>query len=284
MKFLFSFSLIALLLFGAAAAQDVSFPNYTGYVNDFANVIDIQTRQKIESVCTELEKTTGAELAVVTVKTVSPLDSKTYSVKLFEKWGIGKKAVPAGRQGKDNGILFLLAVEDRRVEIEVGYGLEGIVNDAQAGQILDENVIPFLKKNQSPEAMLAGATALANRIEKGYTEEKTGKKEEQGKGSLLPYVLIIIVLILFISLFTRNKGAHVVGGVLGAIFGYIFMQSIIGAIIGAIIGFLFGLSGGGIMRGGMGGFGGGWGGGGGGGGFGGFGGGRSGGGGAGRSF
>jgi len=274
MKFLFSFSLIALFLFGAAVAQDVSFPNYTGYVNDFANVIDSQTRQKIESVCTELEKATGAELAVVTVKTTEHLDSKTYAVKLFEKWGIGKK-------GKDNGILFLLAVEDRRVEIEVGYGLEGIVNDAQAGQILDEHVIPFLKKSQHSEAMLAGADALANRIEKGYTEEKTGKKEEPGKGSLLPYVLIIIFLVLFISLFTRNKGAHVVGGVLGAVFGYIYMQSIIGAIIGAIIGFLFGMSGGGIMRGGMGGFGGG---GGGGGGFGGFGGGRSGGGGAGRSY
>jgi len=274
MKYLFSSSLIALLLFGAAQAADISFPNYTGFVNDFANVIDNQSRQKIEAVCTELEKTTGAELAVVTIKTTEPLDSKTYAVKLFEKWGIGKKAVPAGRQGKDNGILLLLAVDDRRVEIEVGYGLEGIVNDAQAGQILDESVVPYLKKNQSSEAMLAGATALANRIEKGET---AGKIEKTETGSFLPYVLVIIFLVLFLSLFTRNKGGHMVGGILGAIFGYIYMQSIIGAIIGAVIGFLFGMSGGGIMRGGMGGFGGG-------GGFGGFGGGRSGGGGSGRSF
>jgi len=255
------------------------FPKYSGYVNDYAGIIDSESRDKIESVCEELKSATKAELAVVVVKTVEPLDSKTYAVKLFENWKIGEK-------GLDNGVLLLLAVKERRVEVEVGYGLEGVLNDSRVGQILDESVIPSFKKGKFSEGLVLGSLAISKRIKDTYDGKI--KREEDTAKFLSP---IIIVVFIFLSLIVMVfmaffKFSGFLGGVLGGIFGYFFIGDLQGAIIGFIFGLIFGLGG---FRGGF--FGGGFGGGGfsggsfgGGGGFSGFGGGRSGGGGSGRGF
>ena len=261
------FFILFLLLFSFANAAELKLPDYHGFVNDFAGVIDRQTVQKVNSICSDLKKSTGAELAVVTVKNTSPLDSKTYAVKLLEKWGIGEK-------GKDNGVLFLISIEDRRVEIEVGYGLEGTITDAQAGEILDQYVIPSLKKSQTSEAVFLGAGAIAKKIGAGSVEREKPQTQTPATDGGFMYILIVIGIIVVISLVTRAGFSHFLGGVLGAIAGYYYINGIVGIIVGALVGFLFGTSV--IMFGGWGG--------GGGGGFGGFGGGRSGGGGAGRDW
>ncbi|KAF0132685.1 MAG: hypothetical protein FD145_1597 [Candidatus Saganbacteria bacterium] len=279
MKFLYSFSIIFLLFFSPAYGLEPAFPNYSGYVNDFSNVIEPATEQKIDAVCRELKNATGAELAVITVNTTKPLDPKTYAVNLFKKWGIGQK-------GKDNGILLLLAISERRVEIEVGYGLEGAINDAQAGEIIDAKMIQPLSKGDYSTAMLNGASATAKRIIDKYN----GVESKQSQGDSSPdlyFILILVLMILPIILFKFGFG-KATSVILGGALGYYFIGGMAGIIIGAVVAFLLG-SGGGIMKGGSfggGGFGGGFGGGGfsGGGGFGGFGGGRSGGGGSGRSF
>jgi len=127
----------ALCILSSALAQE--FPKPAGFVNDFAKVIDSATRGKLEELAKDLESKTSAEMAIVTIQTSAPLDPKMYAVKLFEKWGIGKK-------GKDNGVLMLAAMKERRVEIEVGYGLEGTLTDQFCGQVLDEFVIPYFKE------------------------------------------------------------------------------------------------------------------------------------------
>jgi len=264
-------------------AKEPVYPDYKGFVNDFAGVIDASTRQKMEGLCQALEKKTSAELAIVAVNTVEPLDSKEYAVKLFEKWKIGKK-------GKDNGILILLAMEEKRIEIEVGYGLEGVIPDAQAGGILDKYAVPFFKEGKFGEGLYSTATALADRIAKDAGRELDAQyRPVTPKASGMPFnfdnftFLSVIAIIIFTALSAFFSGliAGIVGGLIGAVFGFI-LAGPIGAIIGAIIGFVlsyakFPKSG----RFSGGGFGGGWSGGGG---FGGFGGGRSGGGGAGRSW
>lgn len=277
--------LFLLVLAGGALAAEPVYPNYSGFVNDYAGVIDAATKQKIESLCTALEKKTSAEMAIAVVKTVEPLDSKGYAVKLFEKWKIGKK-------GKDNGLLILLAMDERRVEIEVGYGLEGVINDAKAGEILDKYVVPFFKQGNYGEGLYNGAAAIAEEISRSASQEMEAayapqpvKGGSSGGDTFFWIAMVAVIAVVMLSIFASGIASGLLGAVFGALFGFAFL-GVVGAIIGAIIGFVLSYiqtpgsrwSGGGWG----GGFGGGFGGGGGG--FGGFGGGSSGGGGAGRSW
>lgn len=143
------------------------FPKPVGYVNDFANIIPEKTRQDLESLCREVEQKTGAEIALVTVETVGDEHPDEYANKLFETWGIGKK-------GKDNGVLLFNAVKERRLRIEVGYGLEGILPDGIAGDILRDYVVPHYRKYHYGEGLLAGTRAIAGVIAKDAGIEITG--------------------------------------------------------------------------------------------------------------
>ena len=132
------------------------YPDATGYVMDTSGTLSSETKTTIEEGCRALEPL--AQVAVVTVKTTYPLTDEQYGIKLAEKLGVGHK-------GKDDGILFWVATEDRRVRIEVGRGAEAFMTDAKAGRILDEAVVPYLKQNQWDEGILAGFTAIKKEIE-----------------------------------------------------------------------------------------------------------------------
>ena len=249
-------------------AKEPAYPRYGGFVNDFAGVLGQEEKTKLETLCQKLEQKTGAEMAIVSVPSAAPLDTKEYAVKLFEKWKIGKK-------GKDNGLLVLLAMEEKRIEIEVGYGLEGVVNDAKAGEILDKYVIPYFREGKFGEGLYSGAVELATVI----AQEGQGQKAEQPQLKINPWIVVGIVAMIILNLFASGLAAGLFGALFGALWGF-FFAGIVGAVIGAIMGFVlsyFRFPGSGY-------FGGGWGGGGFGGGFGGFGGGGSGGGGSGRNW
>ncbi|MBU1026412.1 MAG: TPM domain-containing protein, partial [Candidatus Margulisbacteria bacterium] len=154
--------LLTLLLAGFSQAE-VKFPSPSGFVNDYAGILSTAQKQQLTSISNALKKNTGAELAVAVVKTVEPLDSKLYAVKLFEKWGIGKK-------GKDNGLLVLLAMDEKRIEIEVGYGLEGDIPDALAGRILDTYAIPYFKEGDFAKGLIETAKALSKAAAKEELE------------------------------------------------------------------------------------------------------------------
>jgi len=102
-----------------------------GFVNDYANVLSASEERQLVSMISEVRQKTGAEIAVVTIQSLEGNEIDDFSNRLFEKWGIGQK-------GKDNGLLFLAAMKDRKMRIEVGYGLEGAIPDAQAGRIRRE--------------------------------------------------------------------------------------------------------------------------------------------------
>jgi uncharacterized protein len=244
--------LLVLLLAGATAfAQD--FPAAAGYVNDFANVIAPNVAAQINAICQELQEKTGAELAVAAFASIGDEDPDEYANRLFEKWGIGKK-------GKDNGVLLFLTLGERKkVRIETGYGIEGILPDITAGRILDNYVIPEFRKGDYGAGLLAGVQAIAGVIAADAGVQITGAvrpkfRRQRSEGEFSP--LAIIILLVIIILLGRS-------GLLGPLL-------------------LSGMFGGGRGRDnwGGGGFGGGFGGGG----FGGFGGGGSGGGGASRSW
>ena len=136
-------------------AEDLPMPQ--GRVNDFAGVISQEYKEKISALIGELEVKTSTEIAVVTQKSIAPLDEFTYAQKLFDQWGIGKK-------GKDNGVLLLVAVEERAWRIHTGYGMEGILPDAKCGSIGRDLMVPYLKNNDYSQGIYAGVAELARVI------------------------------------------------------------------------------------------------------------------------
>jgi hypothetical protein len=123
------------------------------WVTDVPRALDAATVTQLNAMIDELERTTGAELAVVVVASLDGQSVEEFAEKLFKLWGIGKA-------GKDNGLLLLWSKGDRRVRIEVGYGLEGTIPDGKAGAILDTYVIPKFKAGQFDEGIIAGVAAV----------------------------------------------------------------------------------------------------------------------------
>jgi uncharacterized protein len=243
-------------------AEKVSdLPQPTDYVSDFAHVLSPEAIAKLDSVCTELDHSqANAQIAVVTVKNLDGEDTAEWSHELFSKWKLGA----ASGAGKDRGLLVLLAVDDHKRFIEVGYGLEGILNDAKVGDIGRE-MVPLLRANDYDGAVTLAVGAVAQVIAEDakvtLTDQPAVQEPVPVRHSSVNWVKVIIILIVILLYLFRVLGSWGLFGLWGmGLFGG-------------------GRGGGGGWGGGGGGFGGG-----GGGGFGGFGGGSSGGGGAGGSW
>src|SRR5512146_2349895 len=117
--------LMVLAIPALRAAEEPAIPPATGYVTDTAGILGEWTA-KTETICKEIEGQTGAEVAVLTVKTTAPLETQQYAQQVFDRWKIGKK-------GKDNGVLILVAVRDRKLWIATGYGVEGVLPGGKVG-------------------------------------------------------------------------------------------------------------------------------------------------------
>ena len=252
--------LSALVLLLATSMQPPP-PALTDTVNDFAHVIDANSRAELDRRIRAMRSATGDVLVVATVQTYQPYGSiEEYAVKMFENGGRG-----IGDKGKDNGLLIVVAVQDRRVKIEVGYDLEQFIPDGFAGETIREAIGPAFRQGQYGRGLVDGATRLINRIaeKRGVTipDVPVDRATRAARTRQFPSSLVfwIIVAIIILSRSIRQGRGRYWGGPWS------------------------GWTGGGFGGGGFGGggFGGGsFGGGGGGGGFGGFGGGGSGGGGA----
>jgi len=243
----------AFLFFTASAlAAGETFPKPAGAVNDFAGVIPAQYAGPMENLAREVLEKTGTAIVVATVKTVGDNDPNDYANRLYQAWGIGKK-------GEDKGILIFLAVKERRIRIETGYGVEGILPDGLVGEILDRHAIPWLKKGDYGQGLAEAMTAVSVVVAKAAGATLTGAQPPQRRQVRTERGLGIVQLVLLIL---------AAGFLLGTRQGRAMLPWLL----------LLLMSGGGGRRGGdgFGGFGGG--------GFGGFGGGSSGGGGAGRGF
>src|SRR5271157_5208939 len=181
--------LAALLLVVSATAQaeKINDIRAQGYVTDLAGVIDPATRQKIELMATEVEQKTGAQIAVVTVNSLEGQTREDYAVDLYKHLGIGTK-------GKDNGVLILIAPKERQYKIEVGYGLEPVINDARAGDVGRE-MVPDLRKGDYSAAALTGVTGVAQYIAADAGVQLTGLPQRKPRAPTretpwwLPFVL-----------------------------------------------------------------------------------------------
>lgn len=241
-----------------AMAQDVlPKPSVPRLVTDKGNVLSPEQREILERKLVALDDSTSNQIAIVTIPTLNDYPIEDYATKLFRDWGIGNKKT-------NNGVLILVAVEDRKVRIEVGYGLEGAIPDITTGDIIENDLKPNFKAGNYYRGLDEAVDALSKAAAGEYKVVRK-KNKDNGSGGGLAFIIILVVI--FVILGASGGGGGRGGGMVSRR-GYNLLP------------FLF-LGGGGSDRGGWGGGGsGGWGGGGGGGGFGGFGGGSSGGGGA----
>ena len=239
-------------------AESVKELKPTGYVNDFAHVIDQSTASQIEDICKQIDDKAHAQIAVVTINTLDGRDIESYAVDLFHQWGIGAKAT-------NRGVLILYAIRDRRARIEVGYGLEPILPDGKVGGFQRE-AVPLMRSGDYSQALLLVTVRVADVIASDAGVQIThaqprapAQPQNPPDGGLSIGGILVIIIVILIVLFTPLRTL---------LFWMLFSN-------------MFGGRRGGWGGGGFGGFGGG---GGGGGGFGGFGGGSSGGGGASSSW
>lgn len=145
----------ALIFLVAATLAAQTFPQATGYINDFAGVLSPEMKAQLEALATEVKQKTGAEVAVAIVKSLEGDAVESYANRLGEQWGVGDE--------NDRGALLLLAVQDRALRLEVGYGLEPILTDGMAGEVLDQ-VTPYLGRGDFDGGVRVGVARVAQII------------------------------------------------------------------------------------------------------------------------
>lgn len=243
-------------------AQDIpTRPNPPRLVNDYAGALSPEQKDILEQKLVALDDSTSNQITVVLIKSLNDYPIEDYAVKLFRSWGIGNKKT-------NNGVLVIAAIDDHKVRIEVGYGLEGAIPDITANSIIENDIVPSFKTENYYQGLNLATDDLSKAAAGEYhvARQRNNDDNNSGGGSLLGIIIIIVIIVIII----RSSGGRGGGGMMSRR-GYGGLGPFI---LGNMVGNSFG-------RGSSWGSGsGGWSSGGGGGGFGGFGGGSSGGGGA----
>lgn len=198
-----------------ASPQSSDLPTLTQPVNDFAGVVDSSSAAAMDRAIRALQVATGDVVVVVTVPTFAPYaDIREYAVKLFENHGLG-----IGQKGKENGLLLLLAVRDRKVWVEVGYGLEEFVTDGYSGETSREFMAPAFRRGAYGEGLTAGVTRLIGRIAQGRNvtlqdvpRPEPVRRTRQGGMPFWAIIIGIVLMMVISGLSSRGGPGLPLGG------------------------------------------------------------------------
>ncbi len=197
---------LLLLLLAAVSpgiAAEPAIPDPSGYVTDQAGVMG-EWAGKTDALCRDIERRTSSEIAVLTVKTTAPLETQQYAQTVFDRWKIGKK-------GKDNGVLVLLAVDDRRVWIATGYGVEGVLPDGRVGEIRDRLMVPLFRQQRYGEGIFVGVSSIGS-VLSGGAPAPPKHVSKRTHIPLLIYALLLVGLIVRGVLMGRSAAFRQRGG------------------------------------------------------------------------
>lgn len=204
---------ITLSAWALAHTSQSPLPAPTGHINDFAAVLDKDTVDQLETILRNFDARTGAQIAVVTVKTLDGRPIEEYANELYRGWGIGAKT----GENKDKGALLLIATEDRRSRLEVGYGLEGDLPDGLAGEIL-RRMRPSFRELKWSEGVTLGVRTLVDTLARKWDVSLdgiddryawSGKSEENDEGAAaLGVALTLFFLFLILRGFLREFGSR----------------------------------------------------------------------------
>jgi uncharacterized protein len=246
--------LLLALLFGGAAHAEVPVPPLAQRVTDLTATLDSQQVQTLESRLAELEKNKGAQLAVLIVPTTKPETIEQYGIRVAGTWKLGRKGV-------DDGALLLIAKDDHALRIEVGYGLEGALNDATANRIIDEIIIPYFKRGDFYGGIESGLSAMmqvvnGEALPQPHHVSATGRYDVESL-LFIAFALVVVVGGMLRVVLGRFPAALLMGIALAGLAWIVVSQLLIAMLVG-LLAFIFVLLGGGRgIVGFMGGFGGG---------------------------
>jgi uncharacterized protein len=248
---------LALFLAISAVPAEVAVPPLTARVTDLTGTLAPAQRDALEQELRAFETRKGSQIAVLIVPTTKPEAVEQYSMRVAETWKIGRKGARGGRI--DDGVILLVAKDDRELRIEVGYGLEGAIPDAVANRVIDEIIVPFFKQGDFYGGIQAGISRLIRLIDgEPLPPPQARDRSWSGIADLLPVAFIAVMIGggFLGSLLGRLIGAAVSGGIVGVVF-WITIGSFLGALAAGVVVFLFTLAiGGSGGRGGRGDFGG----------------------------
>ena len=230
---------VALILLAAGlVVADVPVPALQARVTDLTGTLSPAQQSKLEQVLAEFEARKGSQIAVLIIPTIQPEAIEQYAMRVAETWKLGRKGV-------DDGVLLLVAKEDRTLRIEVGYGLEGVIPDAVAKRVISEIIIPYFKQNDYFGGIEAGVNRLIRLID-GEPLPSPVRKDVSWSGfeDFLPIVFLAVLIGagLFRMIFGRLLGSSIVGGLVGILF-WLIAGSFMVALIAGLFAFLFSLGG-----------------------------------------
>jgi len=230
---------------GLAGAQGLEpVPKLEARVTDLTGTLTAEQQSALEDKLAAFEARKGTQIVVLIVPTTHPEEIEQYSIRVVEQWKIGRKHV-------HDGVLLIVAKNDRRVRIEVGYGLEGALPDAIANRIITETIRPLFAQNDFYGGINAGVdqieTVVAGEALPAPDRTWHGGGSRRGVGSLLPFLFIAVFIgsSALRAILGRPAGAIVTGGITGVIV-WLFGGFIVAAVIASIVAFLFALLSGGI--------------------------------------
>lgn len=219
-RFVLAFGLVCFLFLNHALAID--FPQPLGYVNDFAGIFSEEFKIALEKDLVEFEEQTSVEIAVVSVNSLAGTTIEDYAVRLFESWKIGKA-------NEDNGLLLLIAPNERELRIEVGYGLEPVITDGRSGRIIREEITPEFKEGDYDAGVRKGIDRIQEFIRSGAPPVPTEETLEKAADNFGVVIIFLLILIYLSSFWGRTKRFWP-GGVVGAVLGLLS-----GLILGALV-------------------------------------------------
>lgn len=223
----------------APASADVAVPPLTGRVVDLTATLTTEQTQALEQELRSFEERKGSQIAVLILPTTQPETIEQYSIRVAEAWKLGRAKI-------DDGAILLVAKQDRTLRIEVGYGLEGALNDAVSKRIISEIIVPRFQQGDFYGGIAAGVERMIGVVEGEPLPEPEGSKA--GGGDIRQFVPVIFILALVFgavlrSMLGRFPGAVVAGAVVGLI-AWWFAGVLALALGAAFLAFLFTLAGG----------------------------------------
>ena len=190
--------IILVLASGSAMALDV--PPLRGRVNDYAGVMGQEQVRGLEARLARFEQETGHQVAVLTIPTLEGEDIEGFGIRVAESWKIGKK-------GFDNGVILVVAVKDRRLRLEVGYGLEGVLPDAIANRIISDYIVPRFRAQDYAGGIIAGMDAVLKVIRNEPLPE-SARKRGTGQGSGVHSIAMLIITLALFALMAFASSAN----------------------------------------------------------------------------
>jgi uncharacterized protein len=209
--------LLSLLCSGLAFAAP-EFPALSGRVVDTADLLDAATQQRLTAQLDAFEQASSIQLVVVTLPNLQGYEIEEFGYQLGRQWGIGQK-------GKNNGALLIVAQAERKVRIEVGYGLEGALTDALSANIVNAVIVPQFKRGQFAAGIEQGSQAVMAALKGEYQPQPVQSKRSARGGSMIWFLLVFVGMMFFRSFggpgggFGGRRGLFIPGGFGGGGFG-----------------------------------------------------------------